>query len=263
MNGTSAVYSAKKGADFVVTICISSAKFNPNNYWNGRWRSVWTATFKANSQVTLQGQMRVCVHYYEDGNVQLNTEVNRNVSCAGGVCLFCGLCCLFCGVFRPACNLFECSVFVVDRQFHWSLFLFVRTHKPLLTESSKPSARKRPTTNKVWTQTTPQWETPPSRLFVVCCLLLVWRLTGTRSVTWRWAVVLVKLELRWFHLIEQQQHILFPLFAKTYNKNKILQHSDADRTNQRQSNQHDTRDSSMPKVSKRRKKWQSLQADSY
>lgn len=84
VNGTSAVFSSKKGADYVVTICISSAKFNSANFWNGRWRSVWTATFKPNGQVTLSGNIRVGVHYYEDGNVQLNTEVNKNVSCPGG-----------------------------------------------------------------------------------------------------------------------------------------------------------------------------------
>tara|TARA_R110002050_G_scaffold39802_20_gene97773 strand:+ start:342 stop:1070 length:729 start_codon:yes stop_codon:yes gene_type:complete len=87
MNGTSAVYGAKQGSDFVVTLCLSSSKFNPNNFWNGRWRSVWTATFKANGQVSLSGNMKICVHYYEDGNVQLNTEVTRNCSVAGGVCL--------------------------------------------------------------------------------------------------------------------------------------------------------------------------------
>eukprot|EP00211_Chloroparvula_japonica_P016779 CAMPEP_0119131108 /NCGR_PEP_ID=MMETSP1310-20130426/9469_1 /TAXON_ID=464262 /ORGANISM="Genus nov. species nov., Strain RCC2339" /LENGTH=280 /DNA_ID=CAMNT_0007121661 /DNA_START=115 /DNA_END=957 /DNA_ORIENTATION=+ len=83
-NGTSAVYSSKKGSDFVVTMCISSSKFNPNNFWNGRWRSVWTATFKPNGQVSLNGTLRINVHYYEDGNVQLNTEAERSASVAGG-----------------------------------------------------------------------------------------------------------------------------------------------------------------------------------
>lgn len=84
MNGSSAVYGSKQGGDFNVTICISSAKYNPNNFWNGRWRSVWVCTFKPNGQVSLQGTIKVCVHYYEDGNVQLNTEVNKTVSAPGG-----------------------------------------------------------------------------------------------------------------------------------------------------------------------------------
>jgi capping protein alpha len=84
INGTSAVYGAKQGGDFAVTICISSAKFNPNNFWNGKWRSAWVCTFKPNGQVNLQGTIKTCVHYYEDGNVQLNTEVTRSVSSPGG-----------------------------------------------------------------------------------------------------------------------------------------------------------------------------------
>jgi capping protein alpha len=84
MNGTSAVYGSKSGGDFVVTMCLSSSKFNPNNFWNGRWRSVWTATFKPNGQVSLSGTIKICVHYYEDGNVQLNSEVTRTASVAGG-----------------------------------------------------------------------------------------------------------------------------------------------------------------------------------
>jgi capping protein alpha len=47
----------------VVHLCL--------NYRNGRWRSEWTLKL-AGSQ--LQGLMRCSVHYYEDGNVQLNTD---------------------------------------------------------------------------------------------------------------------------------------------------------------------------------------------
>jgi len=72
-NGASTVY-AKDGQ---ITVCISSAKFNPNNYWNGRWRSVWTC-----SGGELTGHFKVQVHYYEDGNVQLNTDTIQKVTVA-------------------------------------------------------------------------------------------------------------------------------------------------------------------------------------
>lgn len=78
-NGTSAVYAKND----LITLCLASSKFNPNNFWNGRWRSVWTCKISG-ANVTLQGTIKICVHYYEDGNVQFNAEINKNLSCAGG-----------------------------------------------------------------------------------------------------------------------------------------------------------------------------------
>jgi len=65
-NGASAVY----GSDGIVTICIVDNKYNPGNYWNGRWRSVWTIS---TAVASIKGSLKVHVHYYEDGNVQLNS----------------------------------------------------------------------------------------------------------------------------------------------------------------------------------------------
>lgn len=70
-HGTCAVY----GKDGKVIICISSARFNPNNFWNGRWRSVWTI-----SGGKCSGHLKLVVHYYEDGNVQLNTDTKLSAS---------------------------------------------------------------------------------------------------------------------------------------------------------------------------------------
>jgi len=64
-HGATTVY----GKDGQVIICISSARFNSHNFWNGRWRSVWTF-----SNAELTGHYKIVVHYYEDGNVQLNTD---------------------------------------------------------------------------------------------------------------------------------------------------------------------------------------------
>jgi len=72
-HGTCTVY----GKDGQIIICISSARFNPNNFWNGRWRSVWT--FQGGELV---GHFKICVHYYEDGNVQLNSDSTQKVALA-------------------------------------------------------------------------------------------------------------------------------------------------------------------------------------
>eukprot|EP00168_Porphyra_purpurea_P019089 TRINITY_DN7451_c0_g1_i1.p1 TRINITY_DN7451_c0_g1~~TRINITY_DN7451_c0_g1_i1.p1 ORF type:complete len:310 (-),score=65.07 TRINITY_DN7451_c0_g1_i1:125-994(-) len=83
-NGGCTVYGAKKGGNHVITICISASKFNPNNFWNGRWRSVWTCTFSPNGKVQLDGNIKLNVHYYEEGNVQLTTNTNKSTTCNGG-----------------------------------------------------------------------------------------------------------------------------------------------------------------------------------
>ncbi|KAK4705012.1 hypothetical protein P7C70_g1194, partial [Phenoliferia sp. Uapishka_3] len=45
-------------------------KYNPANYWTGRWRSIYTADLEAK---TLTGTIKINIHYYEQGNVQLST----------------------------------------------------------------------------------------------------------------------------------------------------------------------------------------------
>jgi capping protein alpha len=74
-NGTSAVYASSG----TITICIASTKFNSNNFWNGRWRSIWTVNVKG-GEAKLEANIRVSVHYYEDGNVQLTTSFKKNAS---------------------------------------------------------------------------------------------------------------------------------------------------------------------------------------
>merc|ERR1712063_3235 len=83
INGGCTVYGGKKGGQTNITVCISSSKFNPNNYWNGRWRSIWQCTVSG-SKVTLSGNMRLQVHYYEDGNVQLVSNTDKTGSANGG-----------------------------------------------------------------------------------------------------------------------------------------------------------------------------------
>merc|ERR1711934_715309 len=76
--GASTVYGKGK----TITICIQSSKYNPANFYNGRWRGVYQCTVGGDVQV--KGNIKIQVHYYEDGNVQLNSDTNKTGSANGG-----------------------------------------------------------------------------------------------------------------------------------------------------------------------------------
>nr|CAD7430717.1 unnamed protein product [Timema monikensis] len=80
-NGVCSVYGKSQGGAVVLLVCIEDHQFQPNNYWNGRWRSQWCITLNSVT-VELRGILKVQVHYYEDGNVQLvsSKEVKESVS---------------------------------------------------------------------------------------------------------------------------------------------------------------------------------------
>merc|ERR1712076_231772 len=64
-----------------VVLCIEDHQFQPKNFWNGRWRSVWTIR-EDGGQVEVTGILKVQVHYYEDGNVQLvsSKEIKETIT---------------------------------------------------------------------------------------------------------------------------------------------------------------------------------------
>lgn len=66
-DGVSTVYCN----DTDIIVLIVDNKYNPNNFWNGRWLAYWVYNTQSNE---LKGTTRVNVHYYEEGNVQLNAE---------------------------------------------------------------------------------------------------------------------------------------------------------------------------------------------
>lgn len=58
-NGTTTVYGSSGGRT-TITACIEDHKFNPQNFWNGRWRSQWVITIGSGT-AELKGTLRVQV----------------------------------------------------------------------------------------------------------------------------------------------------------------------------------------------------------
>jgi len=69
-DGVAAIFASQPPNHF--TVQIVSNKYNPSNYWSGRWRSQYDIDLAESK--TIQGKVLVHVHYYEQGNVQLETS---------------------------------------------------------------------------------------------------------------------------------------------------------------------------------------------
>ena len=66
-------YGTKSGSTIKITCCIGRCSLNLSNYWAGLWRSNWTLEFTEGAKTgKLTGTVRSNVHYFEDGNVQLD-----------------------------------------------------------------------------------------------------------------------------------------------------------------------------------------------
>lgn len=72
-DGLSAVHLNENKA----TVYIVATKYSPRNYWNGKWKSKIEIDLEGK---TCTGNVSVIVHYYEEGNVQLNVNKPLNFS---------------------------------------------------------------------------------------------------------------------------------------------------------------------------------------
>ncbi|GAA5886396.1 hypothetical protein JCM16303_002521 [Sporobolomyces ruberrimus] len=50
-------------------------KYNPTNYWTGRWRSNYVVDYETGK---IEGKAEINIHYYEQGNVQLSTTLTSS-----------------------------------------------------------------------------------------------------------------------------------------------------------------------------------------
>eukprot|EP01083_Nonionella_stella_P036053 98387_1 len=73
--GTGNVYVSPQGK---IAIVISFKNVNSNNYWTGGWQSEWTLSVSNKGNAKIEGRIRINVHYFEDGNVQLNSTFQEH-----------------------------------------------------------------------------------------------------------------------------------------------------------------------------------------
>lgn len=59
--------------DGELLLLISGERFNLKNFWSGRWSSEWHIR-PSGSSATISGTITLHAHYFEDGNVQLQTS---------------------------------------------------------------------------------------------------------------------------------------------------------------------------------------------
>lgn len=71
------------GSGIKVTSCVAARAEELSNYWAGLWMSEWTLEVPMGGSIgTLTGKVSINVHYFEDGNVQLDDKVVFQSECS-------------------------------------------------------------------------------------------------------------------------------------------------------------------------------------
>jgi capping protein alpha len=65
------------GVDGRLTICISAKNVHLGNFWTGGWRSCYGVDMNKQGAAELKGTIKIGVHYFEDGNVQLHANFDQ------------------------------------------------------------------------------------------------------------------------------------------------------------------------------------------
>lgn len=80
-DGVCSVFGRNQSGTITITACIEDHQFQPKNFWNGRWRSQWSIIMNGGT-ADIRGILKVQVHYYEEGNVQLvsSKEIKESVA---------------------------------------------------------------------------------------------------------------------------------------------------------------------------------------
>jgi len=74
-----AVYGVYGTDDGRITVCISARNIKLSSYWTGGIRATYQLDVSKPGSVDMTCAVKMNVHYFEDGNVQLHTDLNRTL----------------------------------------------------------------------------------------------------------------------------------------------------------------------------------------
>ena len=66
-----AVYAT---ADDTLVCCLAGTATNLRNWWSGGWKGEFTVKLNSGGSAQVTGKCDLLAHYFEDGNVQMNTS---------------------------------------------------------------------------------------------------------------------------------------------------------------------------------------------